>query len=115
MGAVFSSARGGDVLRHWAETIVLILLALQNSALTGTFGPRVSIPGAGRWQSWGNAVTHQILHWWSRQGSPHTALLGSGVFPLAFQCLMESRAVLVRGAQGATFYLFFGFFGNSNP
>lgn len=56
MGAVFSSARGGDVLRHWAETFGLILQALRNSALTGTFGPCVSIPGAGRWQSWGNAV-----------------------------------------------------------
>lgn len=56
MGAVFSSACGGDVLRHWAETIGLILQALRNSALTGTLGPCVSIPGAGTWQSWGNAV-----------------------------------------------------------
>lgn len=115
MGAVFSSACGGDVLRHWAETIGLIRRALRNSALTGTFGPCVPIPGAGRGQSRGNAVSSPGFTRVEQAGPAPDGSAGIRDVPLDVSAPQREQSCAGRGAQGATFYLFFGFSGNSAP
>lgn len=110
MGAVFSSARGGDVLRHSAETISLILRALQSWALTGMFRPCVSIPSPGRWQSWGNAVNSPGFMHKEQAGLSPAGSAGIRDVPLGISAPRGEESCAGQGGSGSNFLLILWFF-----
>lgn len=115
MGAVFSSACGGDVLRHWAETIGLIRRALRNSALTGTFGPCVPIPGAGRGQSRGNAVSSPGFTRVEQAGPAPDGSAGIRDVPLDVSAPQREQSCTGQGRSGSNFLLILWFFWQLSP